>query len=123
MYCFFSYANKFLHFFFKVTAIERVGKTLCCGPRFSFLVLIVSTQNVLLSLMAILTVFSIIMATAAILLLLGMLKLKLSIRGLVKQRLGYEAKLVLECGVAKFGVWRPNLGCSVVKVGVGRGQV
>ncbi len=48
--------------------------------------------------MAILTVFSIIMATAAILLLLGMLKLKHEIRGLVEQRLGMRQ--------AHFRVWQ-----------------
>ena len=42
---------------------------------YSFLVLLVSTQNLVLSLLAILTVFSIIMVTAAILLLIGRLEL------------------------------------------------
>jgi hypothetical protein len=45
--------------------------------------------------MAILTVFSIIMATAAILLLLGMLK--------SRAKFVDEAKLILGCGVAKVG--------------------
>jgi hypothetical protein len=48
-------------------------KLLLLSDNTSFLVLIMATQNILLSIMAIITVFSIIMVTAAILLLIGIM--------------------------------------------------